>query len=72
MSKDRFINNGEDIYVHYRDGKETGVYITKHTPYSLSGYRKTDTTYSVRNLEHKFGEVRSFQKAKELALIHAQ
>ena len=72
MNEDRFINNGEDIYVHTRNGMETGLYITKHPPYSLSGYRKTSTTYSVRNLERKLGEVSTFQEAKKLAIIHAQ
>lgn len=69
--KDRFINNGEDIYSHYQDGKATGIYITKIPPYSLGGYRKTDTTYSVRNLKRGFGEVKSFRKAKVLAIAHA-
>lgn len=71
MNKDCFINNGEDIYVHFRDGKETGVFITKRSPYSLAGYRKTDTTYQVSNLKRVFGEVKSFQEAKKLAIIHA-
>lgn len=72
MNKDCFINNGEDIYVHYKNGKETGLYIIKHRPYAINKHCKKHTTYSVRNLTHKFEEVKSFQKAKELATIYAQ
>lgn len=72
MSKDRFVNNGEDIYIHYRADKETGLYIIKHYPYAIGGCRKKHTTYSVRNLKRKLGEVESFRKAKELAIACSQ
>jgi hypothetical protein len=72
MNKDSFTNNGEDIYVHRRNGTETGIYITKVSPYSIGNYRKTNTSYIVQTLRRKYAEVSNLTIAKRLAIKHAQ
>ncbi len=42
-------NNGENIWVSAREGRETGVVIVEIPPYSLDGFTQTETVFHIRH-----------------------
>lgn len=63
----KYIKSGEDLYIQYCDGSETGIMIARIPPYSIGSYSNLNTVYNVRCGNRDIGERSSLVEAKRLA-----
>ena len=58
-------NNGEDIWVETKRGKETGYTITKIPPYSIGEFTQNDTKYKMNSRNKYLGSTPTLREAKQ-------